>query len=148
MYFISILSCQLVSNCISSYITLKYNRQVYCSILSLDVLFCIVPKSLYTVSKFFKYINQHIRFIYYINHFKQILEIDFKFKIVRSNGNNKYSRYGILVIDYFKKNGSIGKPKKTEIITLEIEKVKSTPKYEVRLVNSENTIKSAKNKVV
>lgn len=52
-----------------------------------------------------------------------------------------------MVIDYFKKNGSNGKPKKTEIITLEIEKVKSTPKYEVRLVNSENTIKSAKNKV-
>lgn len=56
--------------------------------------------------------------------------------------------YGIWVVDYFKKNGSNGRLKKTEIITLEIEKVKSTPKYEVRLVNSENTIKSAKNKVV
>lgn len=53
-----------------------------------------------------------------------------------------------MIVNYFEKNGSKGRPKKTEIITLEIEKVKSTPKYEVRLVDSENTIKSAKNKVV
>lgn len=42
--------------------------------------------------------------------------------------------YGIWVVDYFKKNGSNGRLKKTEIITLEIEKVKSTPKYEIKLL--------------
>lgn len=77
---------------------------------------------------------------------KQILERDnFDFKIICGYDKDKYSKYGILLIcgieverckvEKFLSKG-VGRPKKTEIVTLEIEKVKSTPKYEIRILDN------------
>lgn len=77
---------------------------------------------------------------------KQILERDnLEFKIISGYDKDKYSKYGILLIcgikverckvEKFLSKG-VGRPKKTEIVTLEIEKVKSTPKYEIRILDN------------
>lgn len=77
---------------------------------------------------------------------KQILEKDnFDFKIISGYDKDKYSKYGILLIcgikverckvEKFLSKG-VGRPKKIEIVTLEIEKVKSTPKYEIRILDN------------
>ena len=80
------------------------------------------------------------------SYIKQLLENSgFDFKIISGYDKDKYSKYGILVIssvmverckvEKFLSKG-VGRPKKTEIVTLEIEKVKSTPKYEIRILDN------------
>lgn len=80
------------------------------------------------------------------SYIKQLLENSgFDFKIISGYDKDKYSKYGILLIcgikverckvEKFLSKG-VGRPKKTEIVTLEIEKVKSTPKYEIRILDN------------
>lgn len=80
------------------------------------------------------------------SYIKQLLENSgFDFKIISGYDKDKYSKYGILIISGIKVerckvekflSKGVGRPKKTEIVTLEIEKVKSTPKYEVRILDN------------
>lgn len=80
------------------------------------------------------------------SYIKQLLENSgFDFKIISGYDKDKYSKYGILIISDVKVerckvekflSKGVGRPKKTEIVTLEIEKVKSTPKYEVRILDN------------
>lgn len=80
------------------------------------------------------------------SYIKQLLENSgLDFKIISGYDKDKYSKYGILLIcgikverckvEKFLSKG-VGRPKKTEIVTLEIEKVKSTPKYEIRILDN------------
>lgn len=77
------------------------------------------------------------------SYLKQIFEKNnFDFRVVSGYSKDKYSKYGIMdiknvIVDYdkikeFVVNGK-GRPKKKISVDLEIEKVKSTPKYEVRV---------------
>ena len=82
------------------------------------------------------------------SYLKQVFEKNnFDFRVVSGYSKDKYSKYGIMdiknvVVDYDKIKGFVingkGRPKKKISVDLEIEKVKSTPKYEVRVKYLDN----------